>query len=49
MGGWDEGVHTVRGTVVGRDADAAVAGEHLAQLGAKSVMQPGIQERVTAG
>ncbi len=38
-----------RGAVVGRYADATVTGEHLAQLCAETVMEPGVQERVAAG
>ena len=42
--------HAACGAVVGRDADAAVAaGEHLTQLGAEAVVQPGVQEGVAAG
>ena len=41
--------HAGCGTVIGRDADATATREHLAELGAEAVVQPGVEERVTAG
>lgn len=39
--------HAGCGTVVGRDANPAAACEHFAKLGAKAVVQPCVEERVT--
>ena len=41
--------HARRGAVIGRDADAVAACEHLTELGAETVMQPRVQEGVAAG
>lgn len=40
--------HTGCGTVIGRDANATAAREHFAELGAESVVQPGVEKGVTA-
>ena len=37
------------GAVVGGDADAAVTGKYLAQLGTEAVVQLGVEEGVSAG
>lgn len=41
--------HAGCSAVVGRDADATVTREHFTELSTKTVMQPGVEERVTAG
>lgn len=41
--------HTSCGAVVSRDADATAAREHFAELSTEAVVQPGVEEGVTAG